>query len=46
MLRTLRMEFFDEVCRKEKSTYLVTGHNLDDRIETSFMNLLRGSSLQ
>lgn len=39
------MKFFDEICRKEKALYLATGHNLDDRIETSFMNILRGTSL-
>lgn len=46
ILRRLRKDFFQEVCKKEKAIYLITGHNLDDRIETSFMNLLRGTSLQ
>lgn len=39
------MRFFKEVAKKEKSIYIVTGHHLDDRIETSFMNILRGTSL-
>lgn len=40
------MSFFHEVCKKEKVTHIATGHNLDDRIETSFMNILRGTSLE
>lgn len=46
ILRRFRMDFFAEVCEKEKAIYLATGHHLDDRIETSFMNLLRWTSLK
>ncbi len=45
-LRRLRKEFFQEILTKEAASYLALGHNLDDRIETSFINLLRGTSLQ
>ena len=45
-LRALRISFFEEVLQTEKITYLATWHNLDDRIETTLLNLIRGSSLR
>ena len=45
-LRNLRKEFFKEVCQKEDVMHIATWHNLDDRIETSFINIIQGTSLQ
>ncbi len=43
-LRDLRHEFFDDVCKQSKSSYLFLWHNLTDRIETTIMNMVRWSS--
>lgn len=44
--RELRMDFFREVAKKENSKYLFLAHHLNDDIETFFMRLLRGSSIE
>ncbi len=44
--RKLRYDYFYELCSSEKCDFIVTAHNLDDRIETFFINLLRGTGLR
>lgn len=41
--RKIRYEFFEEVYKKVKANKIVTAHNNNDKIETIFMNILRGS---
>lgn len=44
-LRQWRYAFFNDLIKKHNIRYLVTGHNLTDRIESSFMNMFRGSGI-
>ena len=44
-LREWRYMEFNEIIKKNKIDYLVTGHNLTDRIESTFMNMCRGAWL-
>ncbi|MFA5542636.1 MAG: tRNA lysidine(34) synthetase TilS [Bacilli bacterium] len=44
--RSIRLDFFKEVCLKENAKYLILGHHLNDDIETFFMRLFRGSSIE
>ncbi len=44
-LREWRYSEFNEVIKKNKIDFLVTGHNLTDRIESTFMNMCRGAWL-
>lgn len=44
-LRTWRYKEFSSYTKKEHIDYLIFGHNLTDRIESSFLNLLRGANL-
>jgi len=43
--REKRYAFFEELRKKYHGKYILTGHHLDDRIETFFFNLSRGSKL-
>jgi len=43
--RNVRYEFFYEVLKKTNSNKIATAHNLNDKIETIIMNILRGSSI-
>jgi len=43
--RIVRYEFFDEVALKTNSNKIATAHNLNDKVETVIMNILRGSSI-
>lgn len=45
LAREKRYEFFDTLLRIHSVKYIMTGHHLDDRIETFFFNLVRGSKL-
>ena len=45
LAREKRYQFFEAVCNIYNSPYIITGHHLDDRIETFFFNMLRGSKL-
>lgn len=45
VLRERRYAEFNEIIKKNKIDYLVTGHNLTDRIESTFMNMCRGAWL-
>jgi len=44
-LRERRYSEFNKIIQKNKIDFLVTGHNLTDRIESTFMNLCRGAWL-
>ncbi len=43
--RNLRYGYFEEIRKKEKLDYVATAHHADDKIETFFINLLRGSGI-
>lgn len=40
-LRKRRYDCFYKVCKQEHAPLLLTGHHLEDRIETSFLNCMR-----
>lgn len=44
--RKIRYDFFREVLVREDYGFIATAHHLNDKIETFFLNLLRGGSLQ
>ncbi len=44
--RTIRYNFFDQICKKYKANYLMTAHHGDDLIETILMRIVRGSTLK
>lgn len=44
--RELRYGFFEELIEKEGFDYLAIAHNLDDSIETVFLNIARGTGLR
>lgn len=44
--RELRYEWFDTVCKINQYTKLAIAHNLNDTIETFFINLLRSAGLK
>jgi tRNA(Ile)-lysidine synthase len=43
--RDLRYKWFTETAEVEGFDYIVTAHNLDDQIETFFINLTRGTGI-
>jgi len=43
--RNLRYQWFHEVAAKENFAYIVTAHHLNDSIETSLMNIVRGTGI-
>ena len=43
--RFVRYDFFAEILKKTNSNKIATAHNLNDKIETIIMNILRGSSV-
>lgn len=45
-LRIVRHEFFRTIMQQARSNILITGHNLTDRIETSFLNMTRWCQIQ
>ncbi len=44
--RELRYGWFDELIREYGYDYLAIAHNLNDKVETLFINLLRGTGLK
>ncbi len=44
-LRQWRYKEFQKIIDQNNIDFILTGHNLTDRIESSFMNMLRGSGL-
>jgi len=45
LAREKRYQFFEAVCHMHQAKKVLVGHHLDDRIETFFFNLVRGSKL-
>lgn len=45
LAREKRYQFFDAVCNIYNTQKVLTAHHLDDRIETSVFNMLRGTKL-
>lgn len=43
--RELRYEWFDEILENEHYDYVAVAHNLNDNVETLFLNLVRGTGL-
>lgn len=43
--RNERYKFFDEILEKTKSNKIATAHNSNDKVETIFLNVLRGSGI-
>lgn len=44
--RDLRYNWFDSLMKKHSFDYLAIAHNLNDSVETFFINILRGTGLQ
>jgi tRNA(Ile)-lysidine synthase len=44
--RELRYNFFAETAEKNNFDFILTAHNLDDKIESFFINLLRSSGIK
>ena len=44
--RNARYEILINYCKKNKSKFLITAHNLEDQVETFFIRLSRGSGLK
>jgi tRNA(Ile)-lysidine synthase len=44
--RELRYGWFRELCVEHSYKYIATAHNLDDKIETFFLNLTRGTGIK
>ena len=43
--RKVRYDFFDEVMQQENANKIAIAHNKNDKIETMFMNIFRGSGI-
>ena len=43
--RAVRYDFFDEILKQTKSNKIATAHNLNDKVETIILNMLRGSAI-
>lgn len=43
--RRIRYEFFETLCTGHGYTHIATAHHADDRMETLFINLLRGTGI-
>lgn len=43
--RKLRYQWFNELALEHQWDFISTGHNMDDQIETFFINLLRGTGI-
>ena len=44
-LRKWRYGQFAEICKENNVDFLVTGHHLNDRVESTFLHMLRGAGL-
>lgn len=44
--RNVRYDWFERLCRSHGIEYILTAHHLNDRIETFFIHLLRGSGIK
>ena len=41
--RKIRYDFFEEIAKKVEANKIATAHNLNDKAETVFLNIIRGS---
>ena len=41
--RNIRYSFFDEILKKTNSNKIAIAHNMNDKVETVLMNIIRGS---
>ncbi|WP_299161208.1 tRNA lysidine(34) synthetase TilS [uncultured Tenacibaculum sp.] len=44
--RNLRYDWFNQLAKKHNFDYILTGHHLDDNLETFIINLTRGTGLE
>lgn len=44
-MRRWRYEEFEKICLDKNIDFVVTGHHLNDRVESSLLHMLRGSGL-
>ena len=44
--RNIRYAYFEELIAKHNFNYVITGHHLEDSIETFFLNAIRGSGIK
>ena len=44
--RELRYNWFEQLRVKIKADYIAIAHNLDDKVETFFINITRGTGLK
>jgi tRNA(Ile)-lysidine synthase len=44
--RELRYNWFNQLLNSEKQDYILTGHHLDDQVETFLINFTRGTGLE
>ena len=44
--RDLRYDWFEKLAREYSFSYIATAHNLNDSVETFFLNILRGTGIQ
>ena len=44
--RKVRYEFFEEVLKQTKANKIAIAHNKNDKVETTLMNILRGSGIK
>lgn len=44
--RELRYSWFRDMCAEHSYKYIATAHNLDDKVETFFLNLTRGTGIK
>lgn len=43
--RNIRYQWFNELASKENFAYIITAHHMNDSIETSLMNMIRGTGI-
>lgn len=46
LARSRRYSYFEDILAQEKYDYLLTAHHLDDRLETFWLNFVRGAGIQ
>ena len=44
--RNIRYSFFEEIVSKHEIDYVITGHHIEDSVETFFINAIRGTGIK